>query len=64
LVDGAVRFLGFLVQGQGGQEIGRHLNGDRIAGAQLRLGTSTVMVSETSPALRLSRCCAAPPRCR
>jgi PhnB protein len=47
-VEGADRFLAFLVQGLGGMEIGRHMNGDRIANAQVRLGTSTVMVSEAS----------------
>lgn len=49
-VDGAADFLGFLVSGLGGTEVGRHMNGDRIANAQVRLGTSTVMVSESSPA--------------
>lgn len=49
-VDGAARLLDFLVQGLGGTEIGRHLDGGRIANAQVRLGTSTVMVSEGSPA--------------
>ncbi len=48
LVEGADRFLDFLVQGLGGVEIGRHMNGDRIANAQVRLGTSTVMVGETA----------------
>jgi PhnB protein len=48
-VDGAARFVTFLVQGLGGEEICRHMNGDRIANAQVRLGTSTVMVSEGSP---------------
>jgi len=33
-VDGAPRFLDFLVRGLGGTEIGRHLDGDRIANAQ------------------------------
>jgi PhnB protein len=47
-VEGADRFIDFLVQGLGGAEIGRHMNGDRIANAQVRLGTSTVMVSEAS----------------
>ncbi|MEO8279803.1 MAG: VOC family protein [Ideonella sp.] len=46
----AAGFLNFLVDGLGGTEIGRHLNGDRIANAQVRLGTSTVMVSEASEA--------------
>ena len=50
LVDDAARFLDFLVRGLGGVEIGRHMNGDRIANAQVRIGTSTIMVSEGSPA--------------
>jgi PhnB protein len=49
-VKDAEDFLEFLVQGLGGLEIGRHMNGDRIANAQVRLGTSTVMVSEASAA--------------
>jgi PhnB protein len=49
-VDRAGEFLKFLVQGLGGEEILRHMDGDRIANAQVRLGTSTVMVSEASPA--------------
>lgn len=49
-VDDAARFLDFLAQGLGGIEIGRHMNGDRIANAQVRIGTSTVMVSEASTA--------------
>jgi PhnB protein len=49
-VDGAVGFIDFLVVGLGGTEILRHMDGDRIANAQVRLGTSTVMVSEASPA--------------
>jgi PhnB protein len=49
-VDGAARFLDFLVQGLGGVEICRHMNGNRIANAQVRLGSSTAMVSEGSPA--------------
>ena len=49
-VNGAARFLDFLVQGLGGVEIGRHLDGERIANAQVRLGTSTVMLSEASAA--------------
>lgn len=47
-VDRAADFLTFLTQGLGGKELGRHMNGDRIANAQVRLGTSTVMVSEAS----------------
>ena len=49
-VDQAADFLVFLTQGLGGNEIGRHMNGDRIANAQVQLGTSTVMVSEASAA--------------
>ena len=49
-VNGAAKFLDFLVQGLGGVEISRHLDGDRIANAQVRLGTSTVMLSEASAA--------------
>lgn len=46
----AADFIDFLVVGLGGTEVGRHMNGDRIANAQVRLGTSTVMVSEASSA--------------
>jgi PhnB protein len=49
-VERAGDFLQFLVQGLGGTEILRHMDGDRIANAQVRLGTSTVMVSEASRA--------------
>lgn len=48
-VDGAHRFIEFLVHGLGGTEIGRHMNGDRIANAQIVLGSSTVMISEGTP---------------
>jgi len=49
-VERAGDFLQFLVQGLDGKEILRHMNGDRIANAQVRMGTSTVMVSEASHA--------------
>jgi PhnB protein len=49
-VERAGDFLQFLVQGLDGKEILRHMNGNRIANAQVRLGTSTVMVSEASHA--------------
>ena len=49
-VAGAPHFIDFLVHGLGGTEVGRHMDGERIANAQVRLGTSTVMVSEGSPA--------------
>lgn len=48
IVEDATSFLAFLVQGLGGLEIGRHMNGERIANAQVRLNTSTVMVGEAS----------------
>lgn len=47
-VEGAARFMAFLVEGLGGVEILRQMNGDRIANGQVRLGTSTIMVSEAS----------------
>src|SRR5512139_499297 len=48
-VDGADRFIEFIVRGLGGEEIDRHMNGARIANAQVRLGTSTVMVADAIP---------------
>ena len=48
--DDAVALVRFLVDGLGGVEVLRHMNGDRIANAQVRLGGSTVMVSQASPA--------------
>lgn len=43
----AERFVAFLVDGLGGTEVLRHCRPDgRIANAQVRIGTSTVMVSE------------------
>ena len=49
-VKGADRFVAFLCEGLGGVEALRHLRPDGlIANAQVVLGTSTVMVSETSP---------------
>lgn len=47
-VERAADFIEFLVQGLGGTEVLRHLDGDRIANAQVTLGSSTVMVSESS----------------
>jgi PhnB protein len=47
----AERFVAFLVHGLGGEEILRTLRPDgRIANAQVRIGTSTVMASEASAA--------------
>lgn len=50
VVAGAAEFIDFLVAGLGGTEILRHMDGDRIANAQVQLGTSTVMVGEASTA--------------
>jgi PhnB protein len=47
----APQLVRFMVEGLGGIEVLRHMDGDRIANAQVRLGTSTVMVSQASPAL-------------
>ena len=48
ILEDAAAFIEFLVRGLGGEEILRHLDGERIANAQVRLGTSTVMVGESS----------------
>jgi PhnB protein len=49
LVKDADLFVDFLVRGLGGSERFRNLRPDgKIANAQVRLGTSTVMVSEAS----------------
>jgi PhnB protein len=47
-VSDAPAFITFLVEGLGGVELGRHVRDGRIANAHVRLGTSTVMVSEAS----------------
>jgi PhnB protein len=49
-VKRAADFLVFLIQGLGGIEILRHMNGERVANAQVRIGNSTVRVSEASDA--------------
>ena len=50
-VDDAEAFIAFLIAGLGGQETGRSMRPDGcVANVQVRLGTSTVMVSEASPA--------------
>lgn len=50
-VTNAESFVRFLTNGLGGEEILRTLRPDgKIANAQVRIGTSTVMVSEASPA--------------
>jgi PhnB protein len=52
LVKDADLFVDFLIHGLGGFELFRQLRPDgRIANAQVRLGTSTVMVSEASARL-------------
>lgn len=48
--DHAEALLTFLVHGLGGEEVLRHIEGGRIANAQVRLGSSTVMVSQSSAA--------------
>jgi len=47
-VDRADEFIDFLVRGLGGTEILRHTEDGRIANVQVRLGSSTVMVSASS----------------
>ncbi len=50
-VDDAEAFIAFLVDGLGGSETGRSMRPDgRVANVRVRLGTSTVMVSEASSA--------------
>jgi PhnB protein len=45
----AAAFVRFLIDGLGGAETNRHLRADgAIANCQVRLGTSTVMVSEAT----------------
>ena len=44
-VDDAAGFIEFLVAGLGGEETLRHMDGQRIANAQVRLGSSTVMAA-------------------
>lgn len=47
--SGADRLIGFLVEGLGGEELHRSLRpDDNIANAQVRIGTSTIMVSEAT----------------
>lgn len=48
--QGAAQMVQFLVDGLGGTEVLRHMQGGRIANAQVRLGDSTVMVSEATVA--------------
>jgi PhnB protein len=45
-VDNAPGFCAFLSDGLGFEEMYRSMDGDRIANAQLRVGDTTIMVSE------------------
>jgi PhnB protein len=47
-VEKAAPYLEFLVVGLGGTEVLRHVAGERIANAQVRIGDSTIMVSEAT----------------
>ncbi|MDN3516592.1 VOC family protein [Aquisalimonas lutea] len=50
-VRGAEDFVDFLIAALGGDEVGRHLRPDgKIANAQVRIGSSTLMVSEATEA--------------
>ena len=52
LVKDADLFIDFLIKGLGASELFRNLRPDgKVANAQIRLGTSTVMVSEASAGL-------------
>lgn len=49
-VEDAEAFIAFLVNGLGGEETCRTMRADgRVQNVQVRLGTSTVMVSEATP---------------
>ncbi len=54
--DQAAALVDFLVQGLGGVEVLRHEESGRIANAQVRLGTSTVMVSQSTAAYPAMPC--------
>lgn len=47
-IEDAAGFMEFLVRGLGGVELLRHIDNGRITNGQIRLGTSTIMVSEAS----------------
>lgn len=49
-VDDAPGFCRFLVDGLGAEELGKSTDGDRITNARLRIGDTSVMVSEAVPA--------------
>ncbi|NMM29045.1 MAG: VOC family protein [Glaciimonas sp.] len=47
-VEEADDFIKFLVNGLGGVEVLRHMDGTRVANAQVKINGSTVMVSEAT----------------
>lgn len=49
VVDDAPRLLRFLVEGLGGEEVLRHLDGGRVAHAQVRIADSMVMLGDATP---------------
>lgn len=50
-VEDAARFVAFLIDGLGGVEVVRTVRPDgRIANVQVRIGSSTIMASEATPA--------------
>lgn len=55
-VQGAEPFIDFLIRGLGGVEILRHMNGSRVANAQVCFGDATVMISEASAAFPAMPC--------
>ncbi|NNF15685.1 MAG: VOC family protein [Gammaproteobacteria bacterium] len=48
IVRDAARFIEFLEDGLGGEEVLRSMRGTTIANAQVRIGNTTVMVAEKS----------------
>lgn len=55
-VSDADQFISFLIHGLGGTEVLRHMSGPRIANAQVRVGGSTVMLSEATEAFPAMPC--------
>ncbi|MGM0785247.1 MAG: VOC family protein [Pseudomonadota bacterium] len=49
-VQDAESFIRFLVNGLGGVEVLRHMDGGRVANVQVKIDESTVMVSEATEA--------------
>lgn len=56
VVDGAARLIDFLVRGLGGIEELRHVDGDIVAHAQVRLGDSMLMLCDATPAWPATPC--------